>query len=127
MAYNILIVDDSKTVRHTIQKSLKMANIPLNDVLEADQGKNALTVLESHWVDLVLTDINMPIMNGIELIEHMAAKGILDTTPVVVISTEGSQTRIDNLKEKGIQGYIRKPFTPEALKDTLDQVLEKRP
>jgi len=126
MAYNILIVDDSKTVRHTIQKSLKMADIALSDLLEAENGASALEILKKHWVDIVLTDINMPIMNGIELIDQMSQEGLLRTIPVVVISTEGSQTRIDALKEKGIQGYIRKPFTPEALKEILDGVLGEK-
>lgn len=126
MAYTILIVDDSKTVRHTIQKSLNMAEVAINELLEAENGAKALEILKTHWVDIVITDINMPIMNGIELIDQMSQEGLLLAIPVVVISTEGSQTRIDALKEKGIQGYIRKPFTPEALKETLDRVLGEK-
>lgn len=126
MAYNILVVDDSRTVRTMISKTLGLSGIPIHELHEAENGAKALGVLEKAWIDLVLTDINMPEMNGIEMVQRMSEDGILKTVPVVVISTEGSQTRIDQLRNLGICGYIRKPFTPEAIKDVVTDVLENR-
>jgi len=100
-----------------------MVEIPMNEIREAANGQEGLQVLQDEWIDLVLTDINMPVMNGIDMVTQMANDGMLQTVPVVVISTEGSQQRIDALKQQGISGYIRKPFTPEALKETLLNVL----
>jgi two-component system chemotaxis response regulator CheY len=123
MAYNILIVDDSLTVRKMIAKTLTLSGVPLNEPFQAENGREALSVLEDNWVDLVLTDINMPEMNGMEMVRHMSEDALLQTVPVVVISTEGSDERIQELKERGIQGYIRKPFTPEAIKDKVEEIL----
>ncbi|MCC6491013.1 MAG: response regulator [Candidatus Hydrogenedentes bacterium] len=123
MALNILVVDDSDTVRAIILKTLKMSGIALNAPLEASNGAEALTVLKEQWVDLVLTDINMPEMGGVELIERMKEDDILKAIPVVVVSTEGSATRIEELKAKGVKAYVRKPFTPEQIREVVDQVL----
>lgn len=123
MALNILVVDDSETVRSIILKTLTLSGLELNDPLQASNGKEALSLLRDNWVDLVLTDINMPDMGGVELIEHMKKDEVLKTIPVVVVSTEGSATRIEELKEKGVRAYIRKPFTPEKIREVLDDVL----
>lgn len=123
MALNILVVDDSETVRSIILKTLKLSGLELNEPLQASNGHEALAVLRDNWVDLVLTDINMPDMGGVELIEHMKQDDVLKTIPVVVVSTEGSATRIEELKEKGVRAYIRKPFTPEQIRGVLDEVL----
>lgn len=123
MALNILVVDDSETVRAIILKTLKMSGIALNTPLEASNGSEALALLKEQWVDLVLTDINMPEMGGVELIERMKDDEILKAIPVVVVSTEGSATRIEELKAKGVKAYIRKPFTPEQIREVVDEVL----
>ncbi|MCC6695840.1 MAG: response regulator [Candidatus Hydrogenedentes bacterium] len=123
MALNILVVDDSETVRAIILKTLKMSGIALNAPLEASNGSEALALLKEQWVDLVLTDINMPEMGGVELIERMKDDEILKAIPVVVVSTEGSATRIEELKAKGVKAYIRKPFTPEQIREVVDEVL----
>jgi len=124
MGYNIMIVDDSVTIRAIIAKTLRLAGIPVGELTEASNGREALEVLQSKWVDLVFLDINMPVMNGVELVEHMEADGLMSTVPVIVVSTEGSQTRIEQLYSKGVRAYMRKPFTPEGLKQVVDQVLE---
>ena len=124
MAFNILIVDDSATVRAMIVKTLKLTQLPLSEVHQATNGREALDVLEEKWIDLVLTDINMPEMDGIELVGRMAENGIMQNVPVVVVSTEGSQVRIAELKQQGIRGYLRKPFTPEDLKEMVENVLQ---
>lgn len=122
MALNILIVDDSITVRAVIAKTLQIAEVPVNELHEAENGQVALEILKNHWIDLVFADINMPVMTGVEMIERMNEDGLLKSIPVVVVSTEGSATRIDSLKEKGISAYIRKPFTPEALKEVIERI-----
>jgi two-component system, chemotaxis family, chemotaxis protein CheY len=123
MGYNILIVDDSITVRAMIAKALKLSQLPLGEIYQAGNGQEALEALKANWTDLVLTDINMPVMNGLELVRQMAADELLRTVPVVVVSTEGSQARIDELKSHGIRGYLRKPFTPEVLKAEVENIL----
>lgn len=123
MAFNVLIIDDSKIVRQVIAKTLRIAGVQVNEVHEASNGQEALAVLGQHWIDLVFADINMPVMNGVELIERMSADSMLKSIPVVVVSTEGSATRIEKLKSKGISAYIRKPFTPEEIRQVVDEVM----
>ncbi len=123
MAYDILIVDDSSTVRRMIAKTLGMTGIDVNELHQAANGQEALDLLADNWVDLVFTDINMPVMDGIELVRQMAADGVLQQMPVVVVSTEGSEARIQELQDLGIRGYLRKPFTPEAIKDVVTEIL----
>lgn len=123
MAYNILLVDDSKIVRSVIAKTLTMTEIPVNKLFEAANGKEALEVLNDQWIDLVFADINMPEMNGIEMVQRMHDDGLLKTVPVIIVSTEGSKTRIEELRSKGISGYIRKPFTPEGVKELVEKIM----
>jgi len=122
MSFNILLVDDSKTVRAVISKTLELAGVPVNKLYEVSNGKEALDILANNWIDIVFTDINMPVMTGIEMIEKMSENDLLKNIPVVVISTEGSRTRIEMLKSKGISDYIRKPFTPEQIKKSVDNI-----
>jgi two-component system chemotaxis response regulator CheY len=123
MSLNILVVDDSVTVRAVIKKTLQLAEIPYNELHEAANGQEGLDILKDAWIDLVFADINMPVMTGIEMVEKMSDDGMLNTVPVIVVSTEGSQTRIEELKQKGISAYIRKPFTPETIKSVVNDVL----
>ena len=123
MAYNILVVDDSKTIRSIIVKILKLTKLELGKIHEAENGREALDCLKDNWVDLILSDLNMPVMSGIEMVSEMAKDGLLKDIPVIVISTDGSVKRIEELKEKGIREYIRKPFTPESLSEVIDRVL----
>lgn len=125
MSLNIMIVDDSEIIRAVIIKTIKIAQIPVADFFEAGNGKEALDLLEKQWVDLVFADINMPVMNGIEMIDIMSKKNMLQSTPVIVVSTEGSQTRIEELINKGVRAYIRKPFAPEQVKEVVDQIMEE--
>lgn len=123
MAFNILVVDDSATVRAVIKKTLTIAGVDVGELFMAENGREALDIIADNWVDLVLADINMPIMGGIEMLEKMSEDGLLKTIPVIVVSTEGSATRIEQLKSKGVKGYIRKPFTPEIIKKMVDDIL----
>ncbi|HCK98674.1 MAG TPA: response regulator [Candidatus Marinimicrobia bacterium] len=126
MALNILVVDDSAVVRAVISKTLKLAGIPVGELYQAANGKEALEILNDNWVDLVFSDINMPVMGGVEMIEKMSADGLLKTIPVVVVSTEGSATRIEQLKSRGISAYIRKPFTPELVRKVVDDIIGRQ-
>lgn len=123
MAYNILVVDDSVTVRTVIAKSLDLAGIPLGTLYHAANGAEGIEVLHKEWIDLVLADINMPVMGGVAMVESMKGDAALRSIPVIIISTEGSATRIAELKEKGVQAFLRKPFAPEELKRTVDALL----
>ncbi len=123
MAYTILIVDDSETIRSMLQRALGMTKLPVRKILQAQNGKYAMSLLESNWIDIIFSDINMPQMNGIEMINTMLDHPEYKEIPVVVVSTEGSSTRIEELQKKGIKGYLRKPFTPEDIRDVIMETL----
>lgn len=124
--YNILLVDDSKTIRAVIIKTIEIAGVPVANIWEAGNGKEALDILHEQWVDIVFADINMPVMNGIELVEKMSEEGLLNTVPVVIVSTEGSRQRIADLRAMGVKAYLRKPFAPEDLKEVIADILETK-
>jgi len=123
MAFNILLVDDSKTIRAIIIKILGMIKLDIGQIYEAANGKAALDLLRENEIHLILSDLNMPIMNGVEMITKMAADGLLKDIPLIVISTDSSTKRMEELKEVGITDYIRKPFTPESIGAVIDRAL----
>jgi two-component system chemotaxis response regulator CheY len=123
MGLNVLVVDDSLTVRAVITKTLQLTGLPIANVYEASDGREALGVLEREWIDLVFADLHMPRMTGIELVEHMAGEELLRNIPVVIVSSEGSSERIARLREQGIRAYIRKPFTPEQMREVVQEVV----
>jgi len=118
MALNVLIVDDSKIMRSMISKTMSMSGLPLGEIHQAGNGKEGLDALDDNWVDLVIVDINMPVMNGEEMIDRMKENPHTKDIPTLVVSTEGSKTRIERLREKGAR-FIHKPFTPERIRDTV--------
>jgi two-component system chemotaxis response regulator CheY len=122
MAINVLIVDDSGVMRAMILKSLNMSGLPLGDTHQAANGQEGLDVLNQNWVDLVIADINMPVMNGEEMIECMKQKPETKDIPIVVISTEGSEKRLERLRQKGA-AFIHKPFSPELIRDTIRNLM----
>jgi two-component system chemotaxis response regulator CheY len=126
MAYNILIVDDSTPMRAVIKKVVKASGFNIGHFLEASNGREALRLLNKEWLDLVLTDYNMPDMDGLELLEKMQKDENLKSIPVVVITTEGSKQRIEEFLEKGALEYIKKPFTPDELKHKLNHILGEK-
>lgn len=123
MAYNILIVDDSTPMRAVIKKVVKASGFNVGQFFEAMDGHDALKVLHHEWIDLVLTDYNMPHMNGLELVEKMNNDEDLKSIPAIMITTEGSRERIQEFMAKGVVDYIKKPFTPEQIKQKLKHVL----
>ncbi len=124
MAYNILIVDDSLTARTFIARTLEIAEVPLNQVYQACNGQEALDLLQREWVDLVFADINMPVMNGMELVRRMRTMDLLKSTPVIIVSTDRSAHRMAEMREAGVQAYLTKPITPEDLKTTVERFLK---
>jgi two-component system, chemotaxis family, chemotaxis protein CheY len=125
MAYNILVVDDSETVRAVIAKAIGMSGVEVKTLMTAGNGQEALAILDKEWVDLVFADINMPVMGGVEMVKRMKADDGMKGIPVVIVSTEGSATRINGLMESGVRAFLRKPFTPESLKTTIDSIMGK--
>jgi len=119
MTLDILIVDDSAAIRKILQRVLHQAEVPLGDVHEASDGKEALKKLESQKVGLILSDINMPNMDGIELLRKVKAQEKLQDVPIVMITTEGSKAKVMEAVELGAAGYVRKPFTADQIKEKL--------
>jgi len=123
MPCNILIVDDSQTMRKVIRKAISISGFNLGECLEAGNGKEALEILSLHHVDIILADLNMPVMNGIEMIQEIRKDKNYLHIPVVLITTEGSEKRLEELRRIGVDGYIQKPFYPEMVRNILTQIL----
>jgi two-component system chemotaxis response regulator CheY len=123
MSHHILIVDDSATTRAMIKRVLSLCGVPAGSILEAGDGTDALEILRARKVDLVLADLHMPNMGGIEMTQRMTADPALRGIPVVVVSADPNAGRIDQLRRDGIKGYLAKPFTPESFRDVLVQTL----
>jgi two-component system chemotaxis response regulator CheY len=120
-----LIVDDSSVMRKIVERSLRQAGIELTEVREAGNGAEGLGVLNEGPVDLILCDINMPVMDGIEFLRQIQALDNAKGTPVVMITTEGSESHVVQALSIGAKGYIRKPFTPEQVKEHVLPLLGK--
>ena len=123
MAYNVLIVDDSSPMRAVIKKVVKASGFNVDQFFEASDGREAYKILNEEWLDLVLTDYNMPDMDGLELLGKMQKDENLKSIPVVMITTEGSRQRIDEFLAKGAEDYVKKPFTPEEIKQKLNLIM----
>ena len=121
MELNVLVVDDSKVMRSMISKTMHMSGLPVGKIYQAENGQEGLETLKNNWIDLVIADINMPVMNGEEMIIHMKESIETRDIPIMVVSTEGSQKRIDRIVEKGVV-FIHKPFTPEVFCDNIQAI-----
>lgn len=126
MPLNLLIVDDSKTVRAMLIKSLRMGDVDIGSIHEAANGREALELLEDNWVDLIFTDINMPEMNGIEFIDKVHENEEHRGIPMVIVSTDTIEARRDLLESKGVRGYVRKPFTPESMNAIVHRIMGEK-
>jgi two-component system chemotaxis response regulator CheY len=119
----VLIVDDSSVMRKIVERSLRQAGLHLGEVLEAGNGAEALIEVQKGSLDLILSDINMPAVDGLEFLKSLggieSAKGV----PVVMITTEGSEARVVEALSAGAKGYIRKPFTPEQVRERIAPLL----
>ncbi len=119
-----LIVDDSSVMRKIVERSLRQAGIELSEVVEAANGIEGLAALGRTKVDLILSDINMPIMDGLEFVRQLQGVAEAKNIPVVMITTEGSESNVMQALSLGAKGYIRKPFTPDQVKEYVLPVLE---
>lgn len=123
MSFVLLIVDDSLTMRSVIKKTVQMSGFEAEAYLEAGSGGEAIEVLAGQKVDIVLSDINMPGMSGIEMLKKVKADSKTSSIPVVMISTEGSEERILEAVKCGASGYLKKPFQPEEIRALLEKAL----
>lgn len=123
MGKTVLIVDDSNTMRKIVSRALRQAGIDFSTILEAGDGQEALDVLSANNVDVILSDINMPNMNGLEFLKAKSEIAAIKDIPVVMISTETGADIIDEAKSYGAKGAIKKPFTPELINETLGALL----
>ncbi|HEV2199348.1 MAG TPA: response regulator [Bryobacteraceae bacterium] len=123
MSLDVLIVDDSAAIRKILHRVLVQAEVPLGKVFEASDGIEALEKLKARKVGLILSDINMPVMDGIELLSKLKADDGLKTVPIVMITTEGSQAKVMQALQLGAAGYVRKPFTAEQIKEKLAGII----
>lgn len=119
MAKSLMIVDDSATMRKIIMRTMRMSGLEFNQTEEAGNGKEALEKLNNGPVDIILCDINMPEMNGMELVKKVRELSSCANTKIIMVSTESSQELIDNVIADGANGYITKPFTPEKFQEKL--------
>jgi two-component system chemotaxis response regulator CheY len=119
-----LIVDDSSVMRKIVERSLRQAGIELAKVFEAGNGVEALAVLATNPVDLILCDINMPVMDGLEFVKQLSGVANAKGVPVVMITTEGSESHVVQALSFGARGYIRKPFTAQQVREQILPVLE---
>jgi len=118
-----LIVDDSSVMRKIVERALRQAGIDLTQVFEAGNGAEALGVLQGNGVDLILCDINMPVMDGLEFVKQLSGVEQARGVPVVMITTEGSESHVVQALSCGARGYIRKPFTPDQVKEHVMPLL----
>ncbi|RLA80232.1 MAG: response regulator [Deltaproteobacteria bacterium] len=123
MSFNVLVVDDSPPMRQVMKKVIQISGFDVGELLEAGNGKEALKVLSSHWVDVILLDIHMPEMDGIEMLRRLSEEDLWKRIPVIVVTTEGREQVIEEAKRLGAKGYVKKPFNPEQIKEILMSVM----
>jgi len=119
----VLIVDDSTVMRRMVARSLELSGVPPYELCEAADGLEALRIIRELWVDIVLCDLHMPGMDGLELVRHLANDPLTGDVPVVIVSSERSPGLIAELEELGVRGFLRKPFQPEAFGNLVRGVL----
>lgn len=124
MESDVLVVDDSAAIRKILQRVLRQTGMAINTIHEAGDGEDALNLLRSQKVDLVLTDINMPKMDGLELLAALKKSPEWANVPVVMITTEGGETKVAEAVKLGAAGYVRKPFTADQIKEKLAGILQ---
>jgi two-component system chemotaxis response regulator CheY len=124
MESDVLVVDDSAAIRKILQRVLRQTGMAIRTIHEAGDGQEALDLLNSHRVQLVLTDINMPKMDGLQLLAAMKASDRWRDVPVVMITTEGGEIKVGEAVKLGAAGYVRKPFTADQIKEKLAGILE---
>lgn len=123
MGKRVLVIDDSSTMRKIVSRALRQAGLDFDEILEAGDGQEALNLLENEKVDLILSDINMPNMDGIEFLRQKREIDAIKGIPVVMITTEGGADIIGEAKELGAAGNIKKPFTPDKINEVISSIM----
>jgi two-component system chemotaxis response regulator CheY len=124
MDSDVLVVDDSAAIRKILTRVLRQTGMAIQTIYEAGDGQDALTLMGQHRIDLVLSDINMPKMDGLQLLASLKASPQWHMVPVVMITTEGGETKVAEAVRLGAAGYVRKPFTADQIKEKLVGILE---
>jgi two-component system chemotaxis response regulator CheY len=119
MPLDVLIVDDSAAIRKILQRVLTQTNLPLGKMVEAADGREALEAMKREKIGLILSDINMPNMDGLQLLGELKSSEQWKGVPLLMISTEGSQTKVMEAVQLGARGFVRKPFTADQIKEKL--------
>jgi two-component system chemotaxis response regulator CheY len=123
MAFNILIVDDSPAMRRVVRRVVDISGTDVGRLFEAGNGLEALALLREEWVDLIMTDINMPDMDGEQLLLEVRKDPVLATVPVLIVSTDRSNARVEQMMTLGADGYLSKPFLPAMLSSEIHRLL----
>ncbi len=123
MGVHALIVDDSAAMRAVVKKVIALSGADVSQCLEASNGQEALELLSKEWVDVILTDIHMPVMDGMEFLENLHADELLSRVPVVLVTTEARREFIERAAALGARAHVRKPFQPETIKKVLEAIL----
>jgi two-component system chemotaxis response regulator CheY len=116
---DVLIVDDSAAIRKILQRVLRQTDLPIGEIQEAGDGTEAVEILKNRAFGLILSDINMPHMDGLQLLARIKEMDHLKNVPVIMITTEGGQGKVMEAVQLGANGYVRKPFTAEQIKEKL--------
>jgi two-component system chemotaxis response regulator CheY len=125
MLHDILIVDDSRSMRNFLRRALALTGLEIGTVHEAGNGEEALLVLDQYKVQIIFSDINMPVMDGAAFIEALSKRAETSEIPVIVVSTDSSSERVDQILSLGARSYIPKPFSPEMLEREVTRLLEE--
>jgi len=123
MKGTVLVVDDSAMMRKVVLRVLKMAEVDFEVVLEAGDGAEALALIRTNKVDLIMCDINMPVMTGLQLLQQIKDEKLAIGVPIVMVTTENSEPQVRQAILAGARGYIRKPFTIEHIKNNVRPLL----
>ncbi len=122
MAINILVVDDSAVMRRMIIKTIKLCGVEIGNICEASNGLEGLELLQKRWLDLLFIDVNMPVMDGIEMLDKIRENPLTSDIPVLIVSTESNEDRIKVIDQHRA-GFVHKPFTPEILREKILEML----